>query len=180
MRDPVDLAELELATQVTLVHVPLAAPDSVAFYALPRAPDTSAPGVPVLLFDGHCGMCARSVQFVLAHESARTGRQLRFAPLQGDFGSRVALQFPLVATANSVVWFAPAGRHGSRIRLRSDAALSVFEYLGGVWRVLAVLGRAVPRPMRDAMYSAIAVRRHTLTAPACLLPNADERVRFLP
>ena len=133
----------------------------------------------MLLYDGDCGFCARSVQFVLAHETARTGYRLRFAPLQGDFGSHVAAQFPSVAKANSVVWFEPAGGTVSRTLIRSDAALSVLTYLGGAWRVLAWLGRAVPRPLRDAVYNAIAVRRHTLTAPACLLPSAGERARFL-
>ncbi len=133
----------------------------------------------MLLYDGDCGFCARSVQFVLAHETARTGRLLRFAPLQSDFGTRVAEQCPAVTTANSVVWFEPASGTVSRTLIRSDAALSVLTYLGGAWRVLAWLGRAVPRPIRDAVYNAIAARRHTLTAPPCLLPNPDERQRFL-
>ena len=173
------LAKFVVQTQLARVKVPRASPDAVDRHSLPELPRTPASPAPVLLYDGDCGFCARSVQFVLAHETTRTGYLLRFAPLQGDFGSHVAAQFPAVATANSVVWFESAGDNTTRALLRSDAALSVLTYLGGAWRVLAWLGQAVPRPLRDAVYTAIATRRHTLTAPACLLPNADERVRFL-
>ena len=40
------------------------------------------PAQPELLFyDGHCGLCHRSVQFLLRHDPG--GRAFRFAPLQG-------------------------------------------------------------------------------------------------
>ena len=167
-------------TQLLFVHAPRAAPQSRNLPSSSESPETPATPATVLLYDGDCGFCARSVQFVLAQETARTGYLLRFAPLHGDFGTHVTAQFPFAATANSVVWFEQAGDGAPRAHIRSDAALSVLTYLGGAWRILAWLGRAVPRPIRDAVYNAIAIRRHTLTAPACLLPSADERQRFLP
>ena len=149
-------------TQLPFVHGPQAAPQSRNLQSSSDSPETPATRAPVLLYDGDCGFCARSVQFVLAQETVRTGYRLRFAPLQGALGLHVAAQFPAVATANSVVWFEPLGDSAPRALIRSDAALSVLAYLGGAWRVLAWLGRAVPRPLRVLA----AKRRRTPALPA--------------
>jgi predicted DCC family thiol-disulfide oxidoreductase YuxK len=129
------------------------------------------PDAPVLLYDGTCGFCARSVQFVLAHDRRGT---LRFGPLQGDFGRSLAAAHPELHDVDSVVWV-----DGTAVKVRSDAALAVLDYLGGVWSALSALGRLVPRRLRDALYDATARRRFMLAARACLLPTPDERVRFL-
>ena len=46
---------------------------------------------PILLYDGDCGMCAEGVQRVLRYD--RNG-PLRFAPLQGAFGTAVKARHP--------------------------------------------------------------------------------------
>ncbi|WP_411281622.1 thiol-disulfide oxidoreductase DCC family protein [Gemmatimonas sp.] len=131
----------------------------------------------MLLYDGDCGFCAGSVQFVLRHEPASARSRLAFAPLQGQFGSRIREQFPELAGVDSVVWYDPAA---PAVRVRSAAALAATAHLGGLWVVVARLGRLVPRVLRDAIYDLIARRRFDIAAPACLLPTPDERARFLP
>ncbi len=131
----------------------------------------------VLLYDGDCGFCAGSVQFVLRHEPASVRPRLAFAPLQGQFGTLIRERFPELAGVDSVVWYDPAI---PAVRVRSAAALAVTAHLGGPWAVAATLGRLVPRALRDAIYDQIARRRFELAAPACLLPTPDERSRFLP
>ena len=136
-------------------------------------------GTPVLLYDGECGFCAGSVQFVLKHEGAARHEALRFAPLQGKFGAMVRERFPDVGGVDSVVWFDPS-RHDSRaVRLKSAAALAALAHLGGLWRIAAAVGMLVPRIARDMVYDAIAKRRFELAAPACLIPTAETRSRFL-
>ena len=131
----------------------------------------------VLLFDGDCGFCAGSVQFVLGHEPTGAWARLAFAPLQGAFGTTIRARFPELSGVDSMVWYDPSG---PAVRLRSAAALATMDHLGGVWAVLAALGRLVPRIVRDAAYDLIARRRFEIAAPACLLPTAKERARFLP
>ena len=126
---------------------------------------------PILLYDGTCGLCARSVRFVLGRDRRRT---LRFGPLQGTFGRRLAAAHPELHEVDSVVWY-----DGARARVRGDAALAMLQYLGGTWGVLAALLRLVPRSLRDALYDAVARRRFALAARACLLPRPDERARFI-
>ncbi len=134
---------------------------------------------PVLLYDGDCGFCAGSVQFLLARESATARLRLRFAPLQGEFGASVLAHHPKLIGVDSVVWFEPRENGLSRVRVRSDAALSAAAHLGGIWRALAAASRLVPRVLRDSVYDMIAKRRLSIAAPACLLPSAEERARFL-
>ena len=131
----------------------------------------------VLLYDGDCGFCAGSVQFVLRHEPAHVRSRLAFAPLQGQFGTRIREEFPELASVDSVVWYDPTI---PEVRVRTAAALAVTAHLGGLWTVLATLGRLVPRGLRDAIYDQIARRRFQIAAPACLLPTPEERYRFLP
>lgn len=134
---------------------------------------------PVLLYDGECGLCARSVQFVLAHERPERRAGLRFAPLQGAYATKVRERHPEIAAIDSIIWHALTLAGESRVRVRSDAALAAMVHMGGVWRVLSVVARVVPRPIRDAVYEAIARRRVQLAAHACLLPSAGVRDRFL-
>lgn len=131
---------------------------------------------PVLLYDGTCGVCAGSVQFILRHD--RHGF-LRFAPLQGQFAAAVISRHPQLRAIDSVVWLEPADRDGiEQVAIRSEAALRVVRYLGGGWRWLAVL-RLVPRPVRDAAYDLIARHRHRWVREQCLVPTAAERGRFI-
>ncbi len=133
---------------------------------------------PVLLYDGTCGFCAESVQLVLRHD--RVG-SLRFAPLQGEIGRAVRAGHPELDDVDSMVWVEPGpGPVDRRVLTRSDAALRIARYLGGWWHLLRA-GRAVPRPLRDALYALIARHRHRLLAggPACLVPAPEVRSRFL-
>jgi predicted DCC family thiol-disulfide oxidoreductase YuxK len=136
------------------------------------------PASPVLLYDGTCGFCAESVQLVLRHDRRRT---LRFAALQGAYGSALRARHPELEAVDSMVWVDPAGvGKAEQVLVRSDAALRVARYLGGWWNV-ATIGKLLPRPVRDALYNLIARHRHRLldTDPSCLLPEPEVRERFL-
>lgn len=134
----------------------------------------------VLLFDGTCGLCARSVQFVLAREQRR--RSLRFAALQSTFGQEVQRRHPELVNVDSVIWLEPAtdGRPES-VHVRSDAALRSLRYLGGVWSALGFVGRLVPAFVRDRVYDLIAKHRHRLMRAdaSCLVPTPEQRTRFI-
>ncbi|MDB4877673.1 MAG: hypothetical protein JWM41_4119 [Gemmatimonadetes bacterium] len=136
--------------------------------------------VAVLLFDGTCGFCARSVQFVLAHETRR--QTLHFASLQSEYGTELRRNHPELERVDSVIWLEPAeaGRPEA-VLVRSAAVFRVLHYLGGVWSALATLGRLVPRVIRDAVYDLVARHRQRLvgSGPSCLLPSPEQRARFI-
>jgi predicted DCC family thiol-disulfide oxidoreductase YuxK len=130
----------------------------------------------VLLYDGTCGFCAGSVQFVLRHERRRA--TLRFATLEGPLGEAARHTHPALAGVDSVVWLEPST---GRVLVRSEAALAVAAYLGGPWRVLAALGRLVPRRLRDAAYDLVARNRYRIAGrvAACPIPTPAQRGRFI-
>ncbi len=130
---------------------------------------------PLLLYDGTCGLCARSVQFVLRHERTRT---LRFAALDGVTARAVLARHPALMAVDSVVWVEPArGNAPERVRARSAAVLRMLRHLGGFWHLLRVAW-LVPRPLRDAAYDLVARHRHRVPG-ACVLPAPADRARFL-
>lgn len=131
---------------------------------------------PVLLYDGTCSLCDRSVQFILRHERRHT---LRFAALESPFGARVLARHPALHDVDSVVWFEPA-MGGEGVFVRSAAALRAARYLGGPWRLVA-LARAIPRPLRDWAYDLVARHRHWVfgRTERCVVPPAHVRSRFL-
>jgi predicted DCC family thiol-disulfide oxidoreductase YuxK len=133
---------------------------------------------PVLLYDGACGFCAASVQWILRHDRRGT---LRFAALQGEYGAAVRSRHAELAGIDSMVWVDPAtAQEPERISIRSAAALRMAQYLGGIWR-LTLVGGALPRRLRDAAYDFVARHRHSLpgTRDTCLVPGPDVRARFL-
>jgi predicted DCC family thiol-disulfide oxidoreductase YuxK len=134
---------------------------------------------PVLLYDGWCGFCAGVVQFILRHEGAN--RRLHFAPLDGALAARLRNRVPGLATVDSMILVLP-GSHSEvpRVLLRSAAAIALGKYLGGPWRLAAGLASAVPRPISDRVYDLVARHRHRLRGDvACLVPQAEQRARFL-
>ena len=133
----------------------------------------------VLLFDGTCGFCARSVQFILGRERRRT---LRFASLQSDFGEDVRRRHPELANVDSVIWYQPPDvTGGETVLVRTAAVLRVASYLGGIWAALGRVGALVPRVIRDAVYDFIARNRHRIIRgdASCLLPSPEQRARFI-
>jgi len=137
------------------------------------------PDGPVLLYDGTCGFCAQSVQFVLKRDRKR---DLRFAPLQGVFAHGVLVRHPELVDVDSIVWVEATSGDARRetVLTQSAAAIRIAAYLGGRWRI-AMLATLVPGPLRDAVYRLVAKHRHRLTrgGPECLVPTPEQRTRFL-
>ena len=133
---------------------------------------------PILLYDGVCGFCAGSVRLILRHERRST---LRFAPLESRAGAAIRERHPELEGVDSMVWVEPGTSGGERVLVRSDAALRIGAYLGGIWGVLAAPARLVPRPIRDAVYNAVARLRHRISGSldACVVPAQDVRARCL-
>ena len=134
----------------------------------------------VLFFDGVCGLCNRSVDFVLSRDRRGT---IRFAPLQGETAESVVSGEWQVASGGqrpitTVVWLDSSGREF----VRSAAAVRVLWQLGRVWWLIGWLLWLIPLPLRDLGYRIIAANRYRLFGKkeTCRLPTPSERARFLP
>lgn len=132
----------------------------------------------VLLYDGLCGFCDRTVQFVLARDPAGS---MKFATLQGDFATTVLGQRPELQSVDSLI-LVETGTDGSatRVLVRSGAVIGIAEYLGGPWRA-ASLFRVIPAVLRDWGYDVFARHRYRLFGryDACPIPTPEQRARFI-
>src|SRR3954451_25037195 len=81
-------------------------------------------GSPVLLYDGVCGFCNKTVQMILDRDRRGT---MRFAALQSDYGQATIERHPELRGVDSVV-FVERAAEGERVYARSDAALRVAAY----------------------------------------------------
>jgi predicted DCC family thiol-disulfide oxidoreductase YuxK len=139
-----------------------------------KATDTSA----VLLYDGVCGLCNKSVQTVLNHDKRGT---MRFAALQSDYGQKATARHPELKGVDSLVLLEASAATGEeKAYTRSTAALKIASYLGGVWK-LFLIARLIPRPVRDALYNLVARYRYRVFGKhdTCMLPPPSARARFL-
>ncbi len=132
---------------------------------------------PVLLYDGVCGFCNKTVQMILDQD--REGRML-FAALQSEYGRRLVARHPSLEKVDSVVLLERTKEGEERVFVRSAAALRVAKYLGGAWK-LFLLFYLVPAPVRDFFYNLLARYRYRFFGKydACLLPPPEVRARFL-
>lgn len=130
---------------------------------------------PVLLYDGTCGLCHKSVQWILRHERDHA---LVFAPLQGDTARALRATFPdIPETLSTVVLVDPAA---ARVYVRSKAFLHVAGHLRAPWR-WAYAFRWLPGFVLNGGYRLIAAIRYKIwgRADACSLPSPAQRARFL-
>lgn len=127
----------------------------------------------IVYFDGVCGFCNKSVDFLLRHD--KQGR-LKFSPLQGETAARV-LPIGLREDLQTMV----VTKNGKTYR-RSEAALQAAKELPWPWSAAAKVALWVPGFLRNGVYSLIARYRYKLFGklPTCRLPSAEERSRFLP
>jgi predicted DCC family thiol-disulfide oxidoreductase YuxK len=127
----------------------------------------------LIIFDGVCHLCTRSVKFILAHESAPT---LRFVPLQSAAGARTMREFGLSAEDAKTFVLVVDGKP----YVRSEAAIHVARYLRRPWRMLSGI-RVFPRALRDWGYDLIARNRYRWfgRSETCIVPTPELRSRFI-
>ena len=134
---------------------------------------------PIILYDGVCGLCNRLVQFLLKHD--RAGR-LRFASLQSDFAAQVLGRHGFdPKDLDTVHVVENYDQPNERVLQRSDAILRAGRELGGFWGASSSIARVVPRAVRDLVYRLVATNRYRVFGKydACMLPDANQRSRFL-
>ena len=134
---------------------------------------SSADAGPIIVFDGVCLLCDKSVQFVLRHDKAC---RYRFASVQSECGRAQLQRHGLDADAPQSMLLL----EGGAAYVESDAVLRILGSFGGIHRAWRV-ARVVPRTWRDALYRLVARHRYRWfgRADQCWLPAPDHADRFL-
>jgi len=137
----------------------------------------------LVIFDGHCVLCNRTVRWFLHRD--RLDR-LRFSdsdsPMVAGFTTRQEIGSPDAESGPSTILVVrDFGGSTEEILLRSDAALAMLSELPRPWPTIAASLRLIPRPVRDLGYRLIARLRYSIWGrlEICPLPTTEERGRFL-
>ncbi len=120
----------------------------------------------LVLYDGVCVLCSGWFRFVARRD---TGHRFVFTAIQSDYGRALAEKLgidPAEPQTNAVLL-------DGEVYLYSDSALAVLAALPN-WR-WALAFRAIPRPLRDALYRLVARNRYRILGrrTACDLGGAE-------
>ena len=127
---------------------------------------------PILLFDGECGFCNRTVQFFLQREK---NKKMHFAPLESEVGKQLRKYFEIDPRIDSLILV----KHHSAY-IKSCAALRLAPYMKGLWPVMVIFV-LIPPFLRNLVYDFIARRRKRIfgRVESCALLKNEDRSRFL-
>ncbi len=125
----------------------------------------------ILFYDGECGFCNKSVQFVLSNEK---NDSIYFSALQNEFAT-VFLQDKLghpIDYSTIYYW------HKGKLSKRSTAIMRLakeIKYPAALIRIFVI----VPTFIRDAIYKLIAKYRKKISKNFCVIPSSHQAKRFL-
>ncbi|MDE3740554.1 thiol-disulfide oxidoreductase DCC family protein [Maribacter polysaccharolyticus] len=128
----------------------------------------------IILFDGVCNLCNRTVQFVIRHDKKD---EFRFATLQGDMGKQLVKERHIdTDTVDSIILIEP----GVAYYTKSTAALKIGASFGGAWKLLNVL-ELIPSSISDIVYDFVASNRYKWYGKkdACMIPTPELKTKFL-
>jgi len=132
----------------------------------------------VLLYDGVCGFCDKTVQIILSHDKHGT---MRFAALQSNYGQAILAKYASLQNVDSLILQETSLKTGEeRVFMRSTAALRIAAYLGGMWK-LCLITYLLPASVRDWIYDLFARHRYRLFGKyeSCAIPSKEVRERFI-
>ena len=126
----------------------------------------------IILFDGVCQFCDKSVQFILKRDL--NGKFL-FSSLQSDTGIQLRKDYHIPEELDSIILI-----EGEKYHSKSTAALKIVRELRGGWKWLYIF-IVIPRPIRDVVYDFVARNRLKWFGEktACELPPPEVRKRVL-
>lgn len=120
----------------------------------------------ILCYDGSCGLCHHWVTFTLARD---TEAIFRFCSLQSLNEESMREKY-----GDTIVVLTEE----KEVLVKSSAALFILSKLKGIWPILAAIGMAIPKVLRDFGYERIAaIRRSLFKTPPQLCPIVPKEVR---
>lgn len=126
----------------------------------------------IILFDGVCNFCDRSVQFIIKRDKKA---RYKFASIQSEIGQEIIRKYNVSAHIDSLILV-----ENNRYYVRSSAALRICKHLSFGWRLFYIL-LIIPKSIRDYIYNFFAKNRYKWFGKkeSCMLPSPEIRKRFL-
>jgi predicted DCC family thiol-disulfide oxidoreductase YuxK len=142
----------------------------------------------LVVFDGHCGFCNRSVRWFLRRDGHD---RLRFVPSESPKIAPLLARHQISETENglgsptlapsTILVVSNPDTPVEQVLVRSDAAIAMLHRLPRPWPAVAAGMRWIPRSLRDLGYRLVARVRYRIWGrlETCPIPTAQERKRFL-
>ena len=129
--------------------------------------------MPIILFDGFCNFCNRTVNIILKYDQ---DGHFQFAASQSNAGINLLDQFNLNQKASASVILID----NEKVYTKTDAVIQIAICLKG-WPRLFMWLKLIPKPIRDFAYDSIAKNRYRLFGKrqTCRVPDESIRHRFL-
>src|SRR3954467_7627240 len=108
--------------------------------------ETASYRSPMLVYDGSCGFCSRSVRFMLRHERRH---DLLFVTRDSELGKLLRRTHRL-EFLQSMLWI-----EGGQVFAEFGAVMKAAGYLGGWWSRLAAFGPFCPLFVLNGVYKFI-------------------------
>jgi predicted DCC family thiol-disulfide oxidoreductase YuxK len=127
----------------------------------------------IVFYDGSCGFCQASVQFILRHNN---NANLYFTPLDSgvleELVPKEQIPFPL---PDAILFY-----ENKKLYTASEAALRIAHYLDFPYSLLSHF-RIIPLSFRDFIYRFVARHRYKIIGrtESCVLPSPEQRSRFI-
>ena len=127
----------------------------------------------VILFDGVCNFCNRSINIILKHDK---DNYFQFAPSQSNAAIDFIQQYRIDQKAIASVILID----NEKVYTKTDAVIQIAMHLSGWPKSLRLL-KFIPKPFRDFGYSLIANNRYRIFGKkaSCMIPEDAIRDRFL-
>lgn len=130
----------------------------------------------LVFYDGECGLCDRTVQFLLKADKKDV---CVFAPLKGITALQMLKDLPPSQKNADSVILVENWETDPKFCIRSKAIFRIFWLLGGWWSLLGWLN-FLPAFLFDWAYRLVAHYRHQLFSKiTCPVPDEKTRHRFL-
>jgi predicted DCC family thiol-disulfide oxidoreductase YuxK len=137
----------------------------------------------LVIFDGHCGLCNRSVRWLLRHD--RLDR-LRFVPSDSPLIAALLARHRITRARwapnpETILVAIDPCTPSEQLLSRSTAVLAILRHLHRPWPAISAALGWIPRPLRDLAYRLVARWRYRVWGrlETCPIPAPDERKSFL-
>ena len=141
----------------------------------------------LVIFDGYCGFCNKSIRWFLRRDQHD---RLRFVASESPIVADLLARHGFVSSdlnsgqesgPNTMLVVRDAGGENEQVVVRSDAAVAILRELPRPWPAVARVFSWIPRSVRDWGYRLVARWRYRIWGrlEACPLATREERAHFL-
>ena len=128
----------------------------------------------IVLFDGVCNLCDKSVQFILKRDKKDL---FRFVPLQSPLGEEIVDYLGIDKTkTDSIILYEPKKAY----YYKAQAAIKIGFHLGGFISLINIFS-ILPKAISNRVYDYVAKNRYKWYGKKneCMIPTPEMKAKFL-